>query len=100
MHGFVWEFALVYSLAAILNAHYSHACDKLTLKIRAILINSIYECLLIRGQLESETTAITNLISVDVEAAVQGIRVIHEIWATLATTLGAMWLLYQQIGIA
>ncbi|RDL35032.1 uncharacterized protein BP5553_06963 [Venustampulla echinocandica] len=99
-YGFVGAFALMYGAAALLNAHYSHCCDRLALQTRALLIDRIYERLLFNKHSESETIAVTSLISVDVEAGVKGIQGFHEIWATLTTTLVAVWLLYRQIGIA
>lgn len=93
-------FALIYGARAIFNAQYAHAADKFAFKARIVLISTIYEQLLGIDLSEGASKAVVNVMNVDVESVVQGIRNIHEIWATGITVIIASILLYHQLSLA
>lgn len=103
-HGIfiVFGVILVYTGAAVLSGAYWHAVNSYNTRMRGLLFTIIYERALRSGGVDEPDSngAMISLLSSDVDAVLQGLLWIHEIWATIATAAISMWMLYAEVGLA
>ncbi|GAC95681.1 ABC transporter [Pseudozyma hubeiensis SY62] len=101
--GLVAAYALVYSLTALLTAHYQSIVDDSACRVRRTLVSIIYQKFLRLNHDAAHSTGAggaTTLISADMERVCNGLVLIHEFWASLLQIGIALWLAYDQISYA
>ncbi|KAJ9475218.1 putative Metal resistance protein YCF1 (putative) [Pseudozyma hubeiensis] len=101
--GLVAAYALVYSLTALLTAHYQSIVDDSACRARRTLVSIIYQKSLRLNHDSAHSTGAggaTTLISADMERVCNGLVLIHELWASLLQIGIALWLAYDQISYA
>ncbi len=99
-YSLIGAFAALYTLMALFNAWYAHACNKLALEMRSQLIDSCYRQLLKMRLAALDSGKAATLINVDMQHIMEGSIILHDIWASLLTVAVAVYLLYREIGLA
>ncbi|KAK4224171.1 P-loop containing nucleoside triphosphate hydrolase protein [Podospora fimiseda] len=84
-YSLIGAFALLYSLLALFNGWYHHACNKLALEMRSQLIDSCYRQLLKLRLAALDSGNATTLINVDMQHIMEGCKILHDIWASIIT---------------
>jgi hypothetical protein len=99
-YALIGAFASLYTLMALFNAWYAHACNKLALEMRSQLVDSCYRQLLKLRLAALDSGNAATLINVDMQHIMEGSIILHDIWASMLTVGVAVYLLYLQIGLA
>lgn len=99
-YALIGAFALCYSLLAVFNGWYHHACNKLALEMRSQLIDSCYRQLLKLRLAALDSGNATTLINVDMQHIMEGCKILHDIWASFVTVGVAQYLLWRKIQLA
>jgi ABC-type multidrug transport system fused ATPase/permease subunit len=99
-HALIGAFAVLYTLMALFNAWYAHACNKLALEMRSQLVDSCYRQLLKMRLAALDAGNAATLINVDMQHIMEGSKILHDIWASLVTVAVAVYLLYRKIQLA
>lgn len=99
-YALIGAFAVLYILMALFNAWYAHACNKLALEMRSVLIDSCYRQLLKMRLAALDAGKAATLINVDMQHIMEGSKILHDIWASLVTVAVAVYLLYLKIQMA
>lgn len=99
-YALIGAFAVVYTLMALFNAWYAHACNKLALEMRSQLIDSCYRQLLKMRIAALDSGNAATLINVDMQHIMEGCKILHDIWASFVTVAVAVYLLYLKIQLA
>ncbi|KAK4139084.1 P-loop containing nucleoside triphosphate hydrolase protein [Dichotomopilus funicola] len=99
-YALIGAFAILYILMALFNAWYAHACNKLALEMRSVLIDSCYRQLLKMRLAALDAGKAATLINVDMQHIMEGSKILHDIWASLITVAVAVYLLFLKIQMA
>lgn len=99
-YALIGAFAVLYTLMALFNAWYAHACNKLALEMRSQLIDSCYRQLLKLRLAALDSGNAATLINVDMQHIMEGCKILHDIWASVITVAVAVYLLYLKIQLA
>ncbi|KAL2022218.1 hypothetical protein VTK56DRAFT_5828 [Thermocarpiscus australiensis] len=99
-YALIGAFALLYTLMALFNAWYAHACNKLALELRSQLVDSCYRQLLKLRLSALDSGNAATLINVDMQHIMEGSAILHDIWASMVTVAVAVYLLYRKIQLA
>ncbi|KAL2178346.1 uncharacterized protein P884DRAFT_269013 [Thermothelomyces heterothallicus CBS 202.75] len=99
-YALIGAFAALYTLLALFNAWYAHACNKLALEMRSQLVDSCYRKLLKLRLAALDSGKAATLINVDMQHIMEGARILHDIWASFVTVAVAVYLLYRKIQLA
>ncbi|GAB1316363.1 hypothetical protein MFIFM68171_06573 [Madurella fahalii] len=99
-YALIGAFAVLYTLMALFNAWYAHACNKLALEMRSQLIDSCYRQLLKLRLAALDSGNAATLINVDMQHIMEGCKILHDIWASVITVAVAVYLLYRKIQLA
>ncbi|TKY87148.1 hypothetical protein EX895_003825 [Sporisorium graminicola] len=102
-YGLIGAFALVYLLIALSSGHFTFSIYKTTCKLRGALVYAVYRktlVLSVDALQDSDTPSPTVMQSVDIERIVGGLDPFHEIWSAVIIIIVALYLLWQQIGVA
>jgi ATP-binding cassette, subfamily C (CFTR/MRP), member 1 len=98
--GLIMAYTIVYIGIAISTAMAQYRTFQLVTRVRAGLLDAIYRHTLeIRSTSAEEADAIT-LIGPDVERIATGLRLLHELWASLAEIILVIWFLERELGLA
>ncbi|AEO59326.1 hypothetical protein MYCTH_52715 [Thermothelomyces thermophilus ATCC 42464] len=92
-YALIGAFAALYTLLALLNAWYAHACNKLALEMRSQLVDSCYRKLLKLRLAALDSGKAATLINLDMQHIMEGARILHDIWASFVTVAVAVYLL-------
>ncbi|PAV80624.1 hypothetical protein WR25_12645 [Diploscapter pachys] len=90
-------------LAAIFSAHYSYLVQKISLRIRAAAVCTIYDKLtrIPLSEMHSFSTGrILNFVSTDVDRIVNFCNSFHAFWSLPLQLILALYLLYREVGMA
>ncbi|KAK4246305.1 P-loop containing nucleoside triphosphate hydrolase protein [Corynascus novoguineensis] len=99
-YALIGAFAVLYTLMALFNAWYAHACNKLALEMRSQLVDSCYRKLLKMRLAALDSGKAATLINVDMQHIMEGSKILHDIWASFVTVAVAVYLLYRKIQLA
>ncbi|KAK4168264.1 P-loop containing nucleoside triphosphate hydrolase protein, partial [Cladorrhinum sp. PSN259] len=99
-YALIGAFAVLYSLLAVFNSWYHHACNKLALEMRSQLIDSCYRQLMKLRLVALDSGNATTLINVDMQHIMEGCKILHDIWASFVTVGVAVYLLWRKIQLA
>lgn len=99
-YALIGAFATLYTLIALFNAWYAHACNKLALEMRSQLVDSCYRKLLKLRLSAIDSGNAATLINVDMQHIMEGAKILHDIWASFVTVAVAVYLLYRKIQLA
>ncbi|KAL3262061.1 hypothetical protein ABHI18_003168 [Aspergillus niger] len=99
-YGLIGACALLYGLTSMFNAWYAHASNRLALHIRNVLVDAIYSKLLRLPIAKADPGLITTLINVDMEHIIEGVRVIHDLWAAVISVGVSLYMIYWKLGLA
>lgn len=102
-YGLVGAFALVYLLIALSSGHFTFSIYKTTCKLRGALVYAVYRktlVLSVDALQNAGTPSPTVMQNVDIERIVGGLDPFHEIWSAVVIIFVALYLLWQQIGVA
>ncbi|KAL2165882.1 hypothetical protein VTG60DRAFT_3684 [Thermothelomyces hinnuleus] len=99
-YALIGAFAALYTLMALFNAWYAHACNKLALEMRSQLVDSCYRKLLKLRLAALDSGKAATLINVDMQHIMEGAKILHDIWASFVTVAVAVYLLYRKIQLA
>ncbi|KAI0817348.1 ABC transporter [Xylaria sp. FL0064] len=97
---FVAVTVFIYSGIAISTGFYWYYQERFQSSLRSWLIHAIYAKTVTAPHLGDGDTAAVTLMGTDVERIYTGLRLMHEVWASLIQIAIASWLLYRQIGLA
>ncbi|KAK7692905.1 hypothetical protein QCA50_004541 [Cerrena zonata] len=92
-------FVCVYALLSLATAMYWEKVFDVTVQYRAALVSNIYKKTLTLSSLKSRSLGsgvASTYMSVDVERICQGLEIVHEMWAALASVALAIVILYDQ----
>lgn len=103
--GFLYAALMVLCslLAALFSANFNFYMQKISLKVRAATVTSIYDKLLMVPMSEMSkfsSGAILNFISTDVDRLVNFCNSFHAFWSLPVQLAIALYLLYREIGMA
>ncbi len=90
-------------VSSLINIHFSNSMNKLTFKIRTVIINSIYsKAVLIKlSELNKFSIGqIVNFMSIDTDSVVNAFPSFHAFWSLPFQICVSLYLLYSQIGIS
>lgn len=90
----------IYSGIAVSTAFYWYYQERFQSALRALLINAIYDKTATVPHVGDGDTAAVALMGADVERIYTGLRLMHEVWASVVQIAIASWLLYSQLGLA
>lgn len=102
-YGIVGAFCLVYLLTALSSGHFTFSIYKTTCKLRGALVQAVYHktlVLSVDALQDSDTPSPTVMQSVDIERIVAGLDPFHEIWSSIVVIIVALYLMWQQVGLA
>ncbi|KAI9745821.1 MAG: hypothetical protein M1818_000502 [Claussenomyces sp. TS43310] len=99
-YGLMAAFGLVYIGIAITTAVAQHKAYKLASMMRASLVDMIYSKTMVMLATNIEESAPVTLMSADIERVSSGLRYIHDAWACVVEIPIALWLLWNQLGVA
>ena len=77
-----------------------HQTYRLITMLRGSLISMIYAKTMTLPSTSSGDSAPVTLMSADIERISSGLKSIHDLWANLCQIVIALWLLWQQLGVA
>lgn len=98
--GLVAVAVFIYSGIAVSTAFYWYYQERFQSALRALLINAIYDKTATVPHVGDGDTAAVALMGTDVERIYTGLRLMHEVWASIIQIAIASWLLYWQLGLA
>lgn len=98
--GLVAVTVFIYSGIAVSTALYWYYQERFQSLLRAFLISAIYRKTATAPHVGDGDTAAVTLMGADVERVYTGLRLIHEVWASIIQIALAAWLLYRQLGLA
>ncbi|KAI1112901.1 ABC transporter [Nemania sp. NC0429] len=98
--GLVAVAVFIYSGIAVSTAFYWYYQERFQSALRALLINAIYDKTSTVPHVGDGDTAAVALMGTDVERIYTGLRLMHEVWASVVQIAIASWLLYSQLGLA
>ncbi|KAI1178956.1 ABC transporter [Nemania sp. FL0916] len=98
--GLVAAAIFIYSGIAVSTALYWYYQERFQSSLRAVLINAIYTKAATAPHVSEGDAAAVTLMGTDVERIYTGLRLMHEVWASIIQIAIASWLLYQQLGLA
>lgn len=102
-YGIAGAFFLVYLLFALSSGHFTFSINKSACKLRGALVYTVYRktlLLSVDSLQDSDTPSPTVMQSVDIERIVGGLDPFHELWSGVVVIVVALYLLWQQIGLA
>ncbi|NWH86570.1 MRP7 protein, partial [Aegithalos caudatus] len=104
-HGVLYALGLFAGsfLGALLRNQFSYEMNKMVLMVRAAIISAIYrKALRVSGASLARFTVgeIVNFMSTDTNRLVNFCRSFHELWSLPVQLAIALYLLYQQVGVA
>ncbi|KAN0099750.1 putative ABC multidrug transporter [Hyaloscypha variabilis] len=99
-YGLIGAYFLVYTGFAVSTAQYWHQTDRFTTLVRGNLVAMIYDKSLTLGTDKHKYFSAITLMSTDVERIVNGVKNLHESWASLIELAMGLYLLQTQIGLA
>ncbi|KAI1426852.1 ABC transporter [Xylaria sp. FL1777] len=97
---FVAVTVFIYSGIAVSTGFYWYYQERFQSSLRSWLIHTIYAKTITAPHLGDGDTAAVTLMGTDVERIYTGLRLIHEVWASIIQIAIASWLLHRQIGLA
>ncbi|KAI1281157.1 ABC transporter [Xylaria sp. FL0933] len=97
---FIAVTVFIYSGIAVSTGFYWYYQERFQSSLRSWLIHAIYAKTIAAPHLGDGDTAAVTLMGTDVERIYTGLRLMHEVWASLIQIAIAAWLLYRQIGLA
>ncbi|KAI1348175.1 ABC transporter [Xylaria sp. FL0043] len=97
---FIAVTVFIYSGIAVSTGFYWYYQERFQSSLRGWLIHAIYAKTIAAPHLGDGDTAAVTLMGTDVERIYTGLRLMHEVWASLIQIAIAAWLLYRQIGLA
>ncbi|XP_022081531.1 multidrug resistance-associated protein 7-like [Acanthaster planci] len=102
-----WLYALGLFLSSLIGSfmsiHYNYQIFKILIRMRAALVTTTYrKALVVSSTTASQFTTgeIVNFMSVDSERIINVCRSFHELWSLPVKVTVALFLLYQQLGLA
>ncbi|KAB8230272.1 uncharacterized protein BDW43DRAFT_321569 [Aspergillus alliaceus] len=99
-YALIGAFGIVYSAIAVSTAVSQHQAYRVVSMLRASLIDILYSRVLVMRDLDVETSTPVTLMSADMERISSGLRYIHDSWACAVEIPIALYLLWQQLGVA
>ncbi|KAJ0414514.1 P-loop containing nucleoside triphosphate hydrolase protein [Aspergillus carlsbadensis] len=99
-YGLIGAYALVYVGIAISTGQYEYLVTRLTVILRGSITPSLFQHTLQLDLSDTNAEDSLTLINTDLEMIGQGIRLLHEVWASSLEIGLAIWLLARQIGLA
>ncbi|KAL2817069.1 hypothetical protein BDW59DRAFT_175603 [Aspergillus cavernicola] len=99
-YGLIGAYAIVYTGIAISTGQYEYVVSRLIVVLRGSVIPSLFHHALHLDISDTSGEDSLTLINTDLETIGQGIRVLHEIWASSVEIGIAIWLLARQIHLA
>ncbi|KAF2470780.1 P-loop containing nucleoside triphosphate hydrolase protein [Lindgomyces ingoldianus] len=99
-YGLIGAAFLIYTGIAISSGIYQYYNQQFVYMLRSSLHTAIFRKTTQMSQEMTDDSAAITLMSTDLDRIVQGVRMIHEIWAILAQVGLGCWLLYGQLGVA
>ncbi|KAH7014328.1 putative ABC multidrug transporter [Microdochium trichocladiopsis] len=102
-YGLIGASILIYAGIAISTALYNYLHRRMLAMLRSILVTEIYaQATQARpseeGTDDGDNSALT-LMSTDLERIDLGLRLLHDVWASLLQSGLAAWMLYRQLGL-
>lgn len=89
---------------SILNVHFTHSLNKLSLRVRASLVSLVYRksCLVQLVALDASFSLgqVLNFMSIDCDAIVNMLPSVHTLWSGPLQIVITLYLLYSQIGVS
>ncbi|PLB45930.1 P-loop containing nucleoside triphosphate hydrolase protein [Aspergillus steynii IBT 23096] len=98
--GLIAAFVLVYVGLALSNAVYWRQALRFHARVRAGLIQLLYEQSVRKSPAALADRAPLTMMSTDVDRIVTGLRFVHELWAAPLEVAIAVWLLQRQLSVA
>ncbi|PKY02184.1 putative multidrug resistance-associated protein [Aspergillus campestris IBT 28561] len=98
--GLIAAFLLVYVGLALSNAVYWRQSFRFQSRVRAGLIQLLYEQSIRKSPAALADRASLTMMSTDVERILSGLRFVHELWAAPLDVGVAVWLLQRQLSVA
>ncbi|KAI1820838.1 ABC transporter [Xylaria intraflava] len=98
--GLVAATIFIYSGIAVSTGFYWYYQERFQSSLRGFLINAIYAKSVTAAHVGDGDTAAVTLMGTDVERIYTGVRLMHEVWASIIQIAIASWLLYRQLGLA
>ncbi|KAJ4300032.1 hypothetical protein N0V90_005281 [Kalmusia sp. IMI 367209] len=99
-YGLIGAAFLIYTGIAMSSGIYQYYNQRFVYMLRSSLHTTIFRKTTQMSQEMADDSAAITLMSTDLDRIVQGVRVIHEIWAILAQVGLGCWLLHDQLGVA
>ncbi|RAK71485.1 P-loop containing nucleoside triphosphate hydrolase protein [Aspergillus fijiensis CBS 313.89] len=99
-YGLIGAFALTYIGIAVSTALAQHQAYRVVSMMRASMIDMMFGHIMVMRDSEIESSAPVTLMNADIERISSGLRYIHDVWACIVEIPIALWLLWQQLGIA
>ena len=97
-YGLIAAFALDYIGLAIFSSWYTQNVARFSVKLRGVLVSTIYEKSLHISSQAVNLGSATVLMNVDVEKVVEGVKNMHEFWATTINSGIGLYILYTRLG--
>ncbi|KAL3483855.1 P-loop containing nucleoside triphosphate hydrolase protein [Aspergillus germanicus] len=99
-YGLIGAYALVYVGLAISTGQYEYLVTRLSVLLRGSITPAVFKHTLLLHLSDTNAEDSLTLINTDLETIGQGIRLLHELWASSLEIALAIWLLARQIGLA
>ncbi|KAL2851369.1 P-loop containing nucleoside triphosphate hydrolase protein [Aspergillus pseudodeflectus] len=99
-YGLIGAYALVYVGIAISTGQYEYLVTRLSVLLRGSITPAVFKHTLQLHLTDTNAEDSLTLINTDLETIGQGIRLLHELWASSLEICLAIWLLARQIGLA
>ncbi|KAF4533888.1 ABC transporter [Lasiodiplodia theobromae] len=99
-YGLLGAFALNYTFLAVFSSWYAQNVARFSVKLRLVLISTIYHKALQISSQDVSLGSATVLMNVDVEKVLQGVKNMHDIWAVTFSAVISLYILYQKLGAA